>query len=123
MTVIEVEMSVPRGRLVWFRNMDKSSELMEVHLAGHGNYRVLEAYCTDSRCECETAHLLLSRLDGEGSFSFDLNLKDFTLSSKLQPRDEKYLAAIEETIKNLSSSEKKTQQATSISRVLSSANT
>ena len=108
MPVIEVEMGVPRGRLVWFRDVDKSISPMEVHIAGHGNYRVFEAYCTDPRCECETAHLLLSRLDGEESFSFDLNLKDLTLDSRPPPRDEKYLAAIEETIKNLSSFQKAT---------------
>jgi hypothetical protein len=102
MPVIEVEMIVPKGRLTWFHSMDKSSSPMEVQLGRHGNYRVFEAYCTDPRCECETAHLYLRKLDGEGSFRFDLNLKDFTPDSKFQSLEEKHRAAVVDFIKNLS---------------------
>jgi hypothetical protein len=104
MPVIEVEMVVPKGRMVWFHRIDRSSDQMEVQLGGHGNYRVLEAYCTDPRCDCETAHLHLQKLDSGESFSLGLNLKDFTPNP--QSFEERHRAVAEEFIKKLSGLQK-----------------
>lgn len=72
----------------------------------HGNYRVFETYCTDPRCGCETAYLYFRKLDGEESFRFGLNLKDFAPNSKFQHLEERHLAVVGEFIKNLSTLQK-----------------
>lgn len=106
MSVIEVEMVVPKGRRVWFHRIDRSSGPIEVQLGEHGNYRIFEAYCTNPRCECETVHLHFSRLGGEDSFRFDLNLKDFTSNWEFQTLEEKHLVVAREFTKNLNSLQK-----------------